>query len=93
MAPAEPDADTLFQEAVAHLEAKFAQGNKYVHYPFAVGTPAPVIREVFAKIRDHYDPHWIARLDSRPAGVGVAARIYLTKPVRLTMVRGRLTPN
>lgn len=88
----EPDTDeAIFQEAVAYLEASFSRGNKYAHYPFAAGTPAPVIRAVFERVREHF-PHLVARLDRRPAGSNSPARIYLTKPVP-KKVRGRSTPN
>jgi hypothetical protein len=70
--------ETLFQEAIAHLEAIFAEGKKYARYPFAEGTPAPVVQAVFGKVRERF-PHLIARLDRCPAGSNAAARIHLTQ--------------
>lgn len=86
------DVEAVVQQAVAHLEASFAKGNKYAHYAIAEGLPGYEIREIFTKVQEHF-PERIARLDRRPAGGGFSARIYLTNPVRITMVRGRLTPN
>lgn len=82
--------EALVQEAVTHLEASFAKGNKYAHYPFEAGTPAPVIRAVFEQVREHFY-YLIARLDRRPAGSNAPARIYLTNAVP-PLKRRRLTP-
>lgn len=87
---ASDDAEALFQAALAHLEASFARSNKHAHYSVPLDTPAPVIREAFDKVREHY-PDRIARLDRNPIGGVFSARIFLTKPI-LRMVKGRLIP-